>query len=113
MTETDIDTIVGRTDRELREAKKRLAAYQSQAAALKNFAETLTNALRSPDGIVFENQSFDEQHITIGKKVIFRDQEFSNLNPPYLRSLGENIRTEMATTLRLAADLRKLRGEDA
>jgi len=113
MTETDIDTIVGRTDREMREAKKRLAAYHSQAASLRNLTEKLNNALKWSEGIVFEGQSFDEQHITMGKKVSFIDSEFHNLNASYLRSLGENVRKEMADIARLGRELRSLRGEDA
>ena len=113
MTQDDIDTLVGKTDRQLREANARLAAFQAKARHLGSLTERLTIALRHPDSIVFDNQEFDEALITLGKKRAFTDDEFADLNAGALRELGDSIRSEIKHIQELGKELRRLRGEVA
>ena len=87
MTQDDIDILVGKADRQLREANTRVPALQAKARHLGSVTERLTAALRWPDSIVFDNQEFDEALITLGKKHSFADHEFADLNAATLRPL--------------------------
>lgn len=113
MTQDDIDAIVGKTDRQLREAHSHLAALHAKAKNLGSITERLTTALRHSDCIVFDNQEYDEAFIATGKKIHFSDDELVGLNADTLRELGDAVRKEMKHIQELALELRKLRGEVA
>ncbi|MGD0570167.1 MAG: hypothetical protein ABSA78_17325 [Candidatus Sulfotelmatobacter sp.] len=113
MTQDDIDAQVGKTDRQLREADKRLAALQAKARHLGSVTERLSTALRHPDSIVFEHQEFDQSLITLGKTNYFTDKDFAGLDAGTLRELGDSIRHEIKQIQELGKELRRLRGEVA
>jgi hypothetical protein len=113
MTQDDIDALVGKTDRQLREASTRLAALHAKARHLGSLTERLTSALRHADSIVFNNQEVDEELITLGKKNTFADGEFADLSAGTLRELGDSIRREIKQVQDLGKELRRLRGEAA
>jgi hypothetical protein len=108
MTELEIDAIVGRTRRELREARQQLSALEAEAHKLAEIVKGLIGPLGAPQSIVFEGQEYDESYAPIGHRKPFRDSDFTNLNPSYLRSLSEEARAHNTKIAQLRTRLKEL-----
>ena len=112
MTSDDVFAIAGRTRHEWREAKKTLAALESQARKLREFLKILDSQLAEPSGLLFENQTFDQQFVPMGKHHYFKNSDFEKLTAQELQKLGEEIRQYTKKVYELRQELAKLEGED-
>ena len=112
MTQEDIDAIVGRTRRELREAKLVLGALNAKSGQIREFVDKLSRALKTPAGIIIDNQSYESEYVPMGSTALLSTSEFSDLNPASFRELSHEIREQTKKIAVLRKRLIELEGEE-